>query len=278
MRREPARRWRPNSTAQPFGWDDHVVRAALAALLRSGAVVAKLGHDSDPHGLGARGRSKSSRDGTSSRKTVFEYVGELTPEQRMAASQALHSLFDQAGEDTFEKIERALGEVVSSFLPKVMELVGVAEVGHLPCLTVLTEFRDDLQAIQQSAAGSARIRSFLQTERQARLAKNVPAFKAIRDFKENGSLDLYQKVQQFVTYPATPFVQRVGGDLTTQLAALRSNLGHAEFYAGTRWSSITQTHSGIRQRYVSDYRRDHTSRDTEIASTMTDLTAPPELG
>ena len=52
-------------------------------------------------------------------------------------SQALHSLFDRAGEDTFEKIDRALGDVISAFLPKVIELVGVAEVGHLPCLTVL---------------------------------------------------------------------------------------------------------------------------------------------
>ena len=82
---------------------------------------------------------------------------------------------------------------------------------------MLTELRDDLQAIQQAAAGSARIRAFLQTDRQTRLAKNVPAFKAIRDFKENGSLDLYQKIHGFVTYPATPFVQRAGGDLTAQL-------------------------------------------------------------
>ena len=129
------------------------------------------------------------------------------------------------------------------------------------------------QAIQQAAAGSARIRSFLQTERQTRLANNVPAFKAIRDFKDNGSLDLYQKIQGFVTYPATQFVQRAGGDLTAQLAALRSNLNHSEFYAGTRWSSITQAHIAIRQRYVSDYRLDHTNRQTQIASAKTNLTA-----
>ena len=29
--------------AKPFGWDEHVVRAALAALLRGGAVVARIG-------------------------------------------------------------------------------------------------------------------------------------------------------------------------------------------------------------------------------------------
>ena len=41
--------------AKPFGWDDHVVRAALAALLRAGAVVAKIGTSADPHGFGAEG-------------------------------------------------------------------------------------------------------------------------------------------------------------------------------------------------------------------------------
>ena len=263
--------------SKPFGWDDHVVRAALAALLRTGAVVAKLGTiqvrtASEPKAI------EVFSGWNQFKKAVFEYVGELTPEQRMAASQALHSLFDRAGEDTFEKIDRALGEVISGFLPKVIELVGVAEVGHLPCLTVLTEFRDDLQAIQQAAAGSARIRAFLQTERQTRLANDVPAFKSIRDFKENGSLDLFQKIQGFVTYPATQFVQRAGGDLTAQLAALRGNLNHSEFYAGTRWSSITQAHMAIRQRYVSDYRQDHTTRQTQITSAKANLTAHRNWG
>lgn len=263
--------------SKPFGWDDHVVRAALAALLRTGAVVTKLGTTqirtaSEPKAI------EVFSGWNQFKKAIFEYVGELTPEQRLAASQTLHSLFDRAGEDTFEKIDRALGEVISGFLPKVIELVGVAEVGHLPCLTVLTEFRDDLQAIQQAAAGSARIRSFLQTERQTRLANNVPAFKSIRDFKENGSLDLYQKIQGFVTYPATQFVQRAGGDLTAQLAALRSNLNHSEFYAGTRWSSITQAHIAIRQRYVSDYRLDHTNRQTQITSAKANLTAHRNWG
>jgi hypothetical protein len=258
--------------AKPFGWDDHVVRAALAALLRTGAVVAKLGTAqirtaSEPKAI------EVFSGWNQFKKAVFEYVGELTPEQRMEASQALHSLFDRAGEDTFEKIDRALGEVISDYLPKVIELIGVAEVGHLPCISVLTEFRDDLQAIQQAAAGSARIKSFLQAERQDRLPKNVPAFKSIREFKENGSLDLYQKIKGFVTYPATQFVQRAGGDLTAQLAALRSNLQHSEFYAGSRWSSITQAHIAIRQRYVSDYRLDHTNRQTQVASAKTALIA-----
>ena len=106
----------------------------------------------------------------------------------------------------------------------------------------------------------------------------MPAFKAIRDFKENGSLDHYQKIQGFVTYPATQFVQRAGGDLTAQLAALRSNLNHSEFYAGTRWSSITQAHIAIRQRYVSDYRQDHTNRQTQIASAKTSLSAHRNWG
>src|SRR5271157_1519788 len=263
--------------SKPFGWDDHVIRAALAALLRTGAVVAKLGTTqirtaSEPKAI------EVFSGWNQFKKAIFEYVGELTPEQRLAASQALLSLFDRAGEDTFEKIDRALGDVISGFLPKVIELVGVAEVGHLPCVTVLTEFRDDLQAIQQAAAGSARIRAFLQTERQSRLANDVPAFKAIRDFKENGSLDFYQKIQGFVTYPATQFVQRTGGDLTAQLAAVRSSLNHSEFYAGTRWSSITQAHIAIRQRYVSDYRLDPTNRQTQITSAKANLTAHRNWG
>jgi hypothetical protein len=258
--------------AMPFGWDEHVVRAALAALLRSGAVVVKLGTSQIRTALETKAIDVFS-GWNQFKKAVFEYVGELTPEQRMAASQALHSLFDRAGEDTFEKIDRALAEVVSGFLPKVIELVGVAEVGHLPCLAILTEFRDDLKAIQEATPGSGRIRSFLQPERQTRLANDVRAFTAIRDFKEKGSLDLYQKIQMFVTYPATPFVQRVGGDLRAQLAALRANLNHSEFYAGTRWSSITQAHHAIRQRYVSDYRDDHANRQTHIASAKASLTA-----
>ena len=204
---------------------------------------------------------------------MFEYVGELTPDQRQAASQALNSLFDMAGEDTFEKIDRALGEVLEGYLPNVIELVGVGEVGHLPCLAVINELRDDFQAIQGGSAGSARIGSFLKADRQTRLAKNVPAFKAIRDFKGNGSLDLYQKIRGFVTYPATPFVQRAGGDLTAQLATLRSNLNHPEFYAGTRWSSIAQAHTVIRQRYVADYRQDHRNCHTLIASAKAELSS-----
>ncbi len=256
--------------AKPFGWDDHVVRAALAALLRGGAVVAKLG--------AAQFRTASEprvidvfSGWNQFKRAIFEYVGELTPEQRQAASQSLHSLFDRAGEDTFEKIDRAIGEVVSADLPRVVELVGVAEVGRLPCLSVLTELREDFEAIQQ--AGSGRIRAFLEVGRQARLARNVPAFKAIRTFKENGSLDLYQKIHGFVTYPATPFVQRAGGDLTAQLDALRGNLLHAEFYVGTRWASITQGHTAIRQRYVSDYRRDHSGRHSGIVEAKSVLSA-----
>jgi hypothetical protein len=263
--------------SKPFGWDDHVVRAALAALLRAGAVVAKLGTVHIRTAMEPKAIEVFS-GWNQFKRAVFEYVGELTPEQRLAATQALQSLFDRVGEDTFERIDQALGAVISDFLPKVTELVGVAEVGRLPCLTVLTEFRDDLQAIQQAAAGSARIRAFLQTERQTRLATNVPAFKSIRDFKENGSLNLYQQIQGLVTYPATQFVQRAGGDLAAQLAALRSNLNHAAFYAGTRWSSITHAHIAIRQRYIADYRQDHTNRQTQIASANTSLTTHQNWG
>ncbi len=76
-----------------------------------------------------------------------------------------------------------------------------------------------------------------------------------------------------MTYPATQFAQRARGDLATQLATLRGNLNHAEFYSGTRWSSITQAHTAIRQRYVSDYRQDHTNRQTQIASAKAKLAA-----
>ncbi len=263
--------------AKPYGWDEHVVRAALATLLRAGAVVAKLGSveirtSSEPKAIDLfSGWNQFKR-------AVFEYVGELTPDQRHAASQALNALFDRAGEDTFEKIDRSLGEVLLGYIPKVTELVGVGEVGHLPCLSVLTELRDDLLAMQDASAGPARVQSFLQADRQTRLAKNVPAFKAIREFKGNGSLDLYQRIHGFMAYPATPFVQRVGGDLTAKLGALRSNLDHAEFYAGTRWSSIAQDHTAIRQRYTSNYRHDHTERHSQIASAESELSSHRNWG
>jgi len=257
--------------SKPYGWEEHVVRAALAALLRAGAVLVKLG----PIEIrtAAEPKAKDVFSGWNQfKKAIFEYVGELTPEQRQTATQALKTLFDRAGEDTFEKIDRALGDVLSINLPAVIELDGVAEVGRLPCLASLTELRDDLQAIQAASAGSARIQAFLQSDRQTRLSKHVPAFKAIRDFKENGSLDLNQKVQRFVTYPGTPFVQRVRGELATQFATLCSNLKHAEFYLGSRWSAIIQAHSTIRQQYAEDYRSNHENRRGLIDSVKADLT------
>ena len=73
--------------SKPFGWDDHVVRAALAALLRTGAVVARLG----PTQIRTASEPKAIEvfsGWNQFRKAIFEYVGELTPEQRLAASQA----------------------------------------------------------------------------------------------------------------------------------------------------------------------------------------------
>src|SRR5262249_51195735 len=105
----------------PYAWEEHIVRAALAALLRAGAVVVREGTveirtPADP-------RAAEVFTGWNRfKKAVFEYVGELTPEQRQAATQALHTLFDRAGADTFEKIDQVLGEVVAGWMPQVVEL------------------------------------------------------------------------------------------------------------------------------------------------------------
>jgi hypothetical protein len=249
---------------KPYGWDEHVVRAALAALLRAGAVIAHEGPvdvrtPTDPKAV------EIFSGWNRFKKAVFEYAGELTPAQRQAATQALHTLFDRAGVDTFEKIEHALGQVLDTWLPDVGELVGIAEATQLPCREVLQQLRQDLQAVRDAPAGTQRIMTFLQAERQTRLATGVPACKALRTFRSQGSLERYQKIRSFVTYPAASFVQRLRGAWTAQLDSLRANLGHAEFYAGTRWAAITQTHDALRQAYAADYLYQHARRQ-ELAA------------
>jgi energy-coupling factor transporter ATP-binding protein EcfA2 len=131
----------------PFGWDEHVVRAALATLLRAGALIVKEGAveirtSTDP-------KAKEVFSGWNRfKKAVFEYAGELTPEQRQAATRALQSLFARAGEDTFEKIDRALNEELNTRLPQVAELASAAQAVQLPCVGVLGQLRQDLLAIQ----------------------------------------------------------------------------------------------------------------------------------
>jgi hypothetical protein len=256
--------------ARPYGWDEHVVRAALAALLRAGAVIAREGAvevriPADPRAI------EIFSGWNRFKKAVFEYAGELTPAQRQTATQALHTLFNRAGVDTFEKLDQALGQILESWLPQVGELVGIAEATHLPCQALLEQLRQDLQAIHDAPAGTQRIVAFLQADRQARLASVVPACKALQEFRTQGSLDRYQKIRSFVTYPGTPFVQRVRAPWNAQLDSLRANLDHAEFFEGTRWTAITHTHDALRQAYIADYRQAHNSRHALAAGAITHL-------
>jgi hypothetical protein len=256
--------------AQPHGWEEHVVRAALAALLRAGAVIVREG----PVEVRTSNDAKAAEifsGWNRFKKAVFEYAGELTPGQRQAATQALHTLFNRAGEDTFEKIDHALGQVLQSWLPEAGELVSIAQATQLPCRAVLEQLRQDLQAVRDAPAGTQRIVAFLQAERQARLAVGVHACKALRDFRAQGSLDRYQKIRSFVAYPTTPFVQRVGSAWTVQLDSLKANLNHPEFYAGTRWAAIIQTHDALRQAYSADYRHSHRRRQDLAAGALSRL-------
>lgn len=266
-----------NFDAKPYGWDEHVVRAALAALLRAGAVVCREGT--------VEIRTPTDQKAVEIfsgwnrfKKAIFEYAGELTPAQRQAATQALHTLFNRAGEDTFEKIDHALGQTLETWLPEVNELVGVAQAMQLPCLAVLEQVRKDLQSIRDAPAGTQRIVTFLQAERQNRLLSGVPACKALRDFRAQNLLILYQKIRAFVVYPATPFVQRVRGVWTAQLDSLRGNLEHAEFYAGTRWAAIIQTHHALVQAYATDYRQSHTRRQELATEAVKHLQEHPNWG
>jgi hypothetical protein len=252
----------------PTGWDEHVVRAALATLLRAGALIVKEGAvairtSTDP-------KAKEVFSGWNRfKKAIFEYAGELTPEQRQAATRALQTLFGRAGEDTFEKIDRALNEELNARLPQVAELASAVQAIQLPCASVLGQLRQDLVAIQQANAGTQRILAFLDTQRQVRLASNVPAFKGLQQFRASGSLDQYQKIRNFVTYPATPFAKRVGGAVASQLASLRGDLANPEFYSGARWGAITQADNAIRQAYITDYRQAHARREELLRELIT---------
>ena len=128
-------------------------------------------------------------------------------------------------------------------------------------MDVLAQLRQDLLAIQQAQAGTQRILAFLDAQRQARLVSNVRACKGLQQFRSSGSLDQYQKIRNFATYPATPFAQRLGGNVASQLASLRGDLANPEFYSGARWAAITQADNAIRQAYVADYRQSHARRE-----------------
>ena len=160
-------------------------------------------------------------------------------------------------------------------VPRKRQSVGCGRVAsaaqaiQLPCVGVLGQLRQDLVAIQQAHAGTQRILAFLDAQRQTRLASNVPASKGLQQFRSSGSLDQYQRIRSFVSYPAAPFAQRVGGDVAAQLGSLRSDLGHVEFYSGARWAATTQAHTDIRQAYVADYRQSHARREQLLRDLIT---------
>lgn len=179
---------------RPYGWDDAVVRLALAALLRVGAVQLEIGgrviHSfADPQALRAVTRQRDFRD------AVFRQAAVLTEEERRAISRLAAEWLretKEAPEEIDEVMRRGLGEAREHARRLEVRLRDF----QLGDPATLSAFADLVDGILELPSPVLRLRRILEDDVRAAIAEGLGRVERLKTLDDAGNLERARDIRQ----------------------------------------------------------------------------------
>jgi hypothetical protein len=169
----------------PFGWDEKVIRTALAALYKTGSIQASPAENSS---FTARRNFRS---------TVFSVGIAPTKEEKEKARKTLSERFGVDTGVTTEQISETILAEAEKRIKNITNLVSTDGYYRLPYVDEINVLRNAFESIIDQPSPSHRVKEFLAPEVMDPLEKYLDLLDSLDEFVKGDRLNLYLNMREF---------------------------------------------------------------------------------
>jgi len=239
-----------------YGWDERVVRTALAALFKNGSVQV------EPKSNSSLVASRNFR------KAVFSVGVAPTDKEKKRVRKFVSEKFGVDAGVTTEQISKAIETEAQKRLETIQDLTRTDGYHKLPHTDEVSLLEGALQKLLDQPSPSHRVKALLDPEVLEPLKNHLPLLQSLVEFIEGKRIKLYLTMRKFAEEPLSNIVN-LDPSLEDKAAIFRDTLRGKSLL--TEWSTIYDRFRKLKERHKKKYVEAHKKCQSNVDEAITSL-------
>ena len=226
----------------PYGWDERVIRTALAALFKNGSVQVEP-------------RSNSSFVASRTfRKAVFSVGVAPTNEEKKRVRKFVSEKIGVDAGVTTEQISKAIETEAQKKLETIRDLTRTDGYYNLPYTDEVSLLEGALQKLLDQTSPPHMVKALLDPGILEPLENHLPLLQSLAEFVKGDRLKLYLRMRRFAEAPLSNIVM-LDPSLEDKAAIFRDTLRGKSLL--TEWSTIYERFRELKEKHKKEYTEAH---------------------
>lgn len=228
----------------PYGWDERIVRIALAALYKNGSIQA------DPN------VESSFVIGRNFRKASFSVGVAPTREEKTKVRKFISEKFGVDAGITTEQISKTLEDQAQEKLGAIQDLTRNEGYHRLPHTEEVSLLEAAFQKLLDKPSPSYRVKAILDPEILDPIENYLPLLQALEEFVDSTRLDIYLTMSKFTETPLDNLV-KLDPSCEEEAKVFREKLEGKSLL--TEWDTIYERFRKLKEKHKRSYMENHKS-------------------